>query len=184
MLKRAFLVSVMLIGAWLGLVWTTAVGQSAETTVSATVRIASSCLVVTPTAVDFGTVEFTRSTTTAVSNAPPGVGAVVSVRNCSQQSENVFVRGGVAGPASAQWAHAPGQDVCAGPNLFIQGVKDTTQSERRLGSTAQLVKTLAAGATEPLTLTFVPPCAGSAGAGQTISLTYTFTAVLTDQSGR
>jgi type 1 fimbria pilin len=182
MLKRAFLVSVMLVGAWLGVVWTTAFSQSAETTVSATVRIAASCLVVTPAAVDFGTVEFTRAT--AVSNASPGVGAVVSVRNCSQQSENVFVRGGVAGPASAQWAHAPGQDVCAGPNLFIQGVKDNAQSERRLGSTAQLVKTLAAGATEPLTLTFVPPCAGSAGAGQTITLTYTFTAVLNDQSGR
>jgi hypothetical protein len=171
----------------LGLLSPPAVGQTGpEATVTATLRIASACLIVSPTAVDFGTMQFTQPAVAPRSvDSLPAATATVSVRNCSSQAETVLVRGGPVTGGGITWSHAPpGADPCAGPNLFVQGVRDAARSERRLSLADQVLKTLPAGATEPVTLTLVPPCSGSVGAGTALTVTYTFIATLTEPGAR
>lgn len=159
-------------------------GQSAETSVTATLRIASACLTVSPNTVDFGTLELTQP-----GIAPAPATATVVLRNCSAQSETVLVRGSAAmasgnglAAATPAWNLASGSNVCAGPNLFLQGIRDSARVEKQITAADQLLKPLPAGATESLVLTLVPPCAGSIGAGQTISVRYSFTATLLEQT--
>jgi hypothetical protein len=178
------LVVLVLCGIGVGLSPLSAVGQQAEVTVTATLRIASSCLVVSPTAVDFGTVEFTRPPATRPSPTPAAT-ATVSLRTCASQSQTILARGAPATGAGVLWAHAPpGADVCPGPNLFIQGVRDAAGVEKRLTVTDQVFKSLAAGAVEPVTLTLTPPCSGSTGAGETVTVKYTFVATLSEHGSR
>jgi hypothetical protein len=182
----AFLAGLLLIAIGLGLSPLSTFGQQAETTVTASVRIASSCLIVSPTAVDFGTLELTQPTAARSAVAQPTEAtATVSLRNCSSQNETILVRGGPATGAGVLWSHAPpGADVCIGPNLFIQGVRDAARSEKRLTIIDQAFKTMPAGASEPVTLTLTPPCSGSTGAGQTLTVKYIFVATLAEQVSR
>ena len=160
-------------------------GQQAEATVTASLRIASSCLVVSPTTVDFGTLEFSQPAAMRPNAAPAEATAAVTLRNCSTQSQSVLVRGGPAVGPGVIWGHTPpGADVCVGPNLFIQGVRDASGAARRLTIVDQPFKSLAAGATEPVTLTLTPPCSGSIGAGVQVSVKYTFVATLAEQGTR
>lgn len=163
-----------------------AAGQTGpEATVTATLRIASSCLVVSPTTVDFGSLEFTQPTGMRPNATPAEATAAVTVRNCSSQGQTILVRGGPAVGAGAVWGHAPpGADVCVGPNLFIQGVRDGSGAAKRLTIVDQVFKSLPAGATEPVTLTLTPPCSGSTGAGQQLSTKYVFVATLAEQGSR
>lgn len=158
--------------------------QGSNVTVTATLRIASACLVVSPTAVDLGTLGLTQPGMSAAHTASPPGTATVTVRNCSAQAETIMVKGGPASGPGVTWTHAPGADVCVGPNLFVQGVRDLSRNDRRLTATDQPLKTLAAGASESVMLTLVPPCSGSAGAGQTITVPYTFTATLAESGPR
>lgn len=161
-------------------------GQQAEATVTATVRIASSCLVVSPTTIDFGTLEFTQPVAARGAAAElPEATATVSLRNCSSQGETILVRGGPATGTGVLWGHAPpGADVCIGPNLFIQGVRDASGSGKRLTIIDQTFKAMPAGGTEPITLTLIPPCSGSTGAGRSVSVPYTFVATLAERGSR
>ncbi|MGH2583850.1 MAG: hypothetical protein ACRDJE_02945 [Dehalococcoidia bacterium] len=161
-----------------------AFGQGAEVTVSATLRIASSCLSVSPTTVDFGTLELTQPAAVR-SAATPSATATVTVRNCSSQPETILVRGRAVTAPGVAWSHAPAAaDVCAGLNLFAQGVRDGAAGEKRLTVNDQILKSLSPGAAEPVTLTLVPPCSGSTGAGQAITVAYIFTATLGEQRSR
>jgi hypothetical protein len=155
-------------------------GQGADVTVTATLRIASACLAVSPTAVDFGALGLTQPGASSAGAAASPATATVTVRNCSAQPATVFVKGGIASGPGVAWTHAPSGDVCAGPNLYLQGVRDLSRNERRLSALDQPLKTLAAGASEPVMLTLVPACSGSAGAGLTITVPYTFTATLAE----
>jgi hypothetical protein len=161
-------------------------GQSGpEATVTATLQIASSCLVVSPTAVDFGTLEFTQPASARSTAAPTEATASVSLRNCSSQSQSVLVRGGPAIGSGVLWGHAPpGADVCIAPNLFIQGVRDASGTAKRLTIFDQAFKSLQAGTTEPITLTLIPPCSGSTGTGHQMTVKYTFIATFTEQGSR
>jgi hypothetical protein len=163
-----------------------AAGQTGpEATVTATMRIASSCLVVSPTTVDFGSLEFTQPAGTRSNPAPAEATAAVTVRNCSSQGQTILVRGGPAVGTGVVWAHAPpGADVCIGPNLFIQGVRDASGATKRLTIVDQAFKSMPAGANEPVTLTLTPPCSGSTGAGVQVSVKYTFVATLAEQGSR
>ena len=156
-----------------------------EATVTATLRIASSCLVVSPTTVDFGSLEFTQPTGMRPNTTPAEATAAVTVRNCSSQGQTILVRGGPAIGTGAVWGHAPpGADVCVGPNLFVQGVRDASGTAKRLTIVDQVFKSLPAGATEPVTLTLTPPCSGSTGAGQQLSTKYIFVATGAEQGAR
>jgi hypothetical protein len=148
-------------------------------------RIASSCLVVSPTTVDFGSLEFTQPIGMRPSAAPAEATAAVTVRNCSSQGQTILVRGGPAVGTGVVWAHAPpGVDVCVGPNLFIQGVRDASGTAKRLTIVDQVFKSMPAGATEPVTLTLTPPCSGSIGAGVQLSVKYTFVATFAEHGTR
>ncbi|MGD9891342.1 MAG: hypothetical protein AB7R89_01970 [Dehalococcoidia bacterium] len=163
-----------------------AAGQSGpEATVTATLRIASSCLIVSPTEVDFGSLEFTQPAGMRSSAAPSEATAAVTIRNCSSQGQSILVRGGPAVGPGVIWGHAPpGADVCLAPNLFIQGVRDSSGTAKRLTIVDQVFKSLPAGATDPVTLTLIPPCSGSTGAGREVSVKYTFTATLAEHGTR
>jgi hypothetical protein len=150
-------------------------GQPAEAVVTATVRISSTCVLVNPTAVDFGTLPFSQPGAAQMGTA------AVTLSNCSAQNQTILARGTAATGTGATWTHAPpGSDVCPGVNLFIQGVRDAAQVEKRLTVNDQPLKALAGGATETLTLTLVPPCTGSAGAGQAMTVRYIFTGTLAE----
>jgi len=184
MRRTLVLVGLGLLLSLLGLSSLPAFGQSAEVTVSATLRIASSCLSVSPTAVDFGTLELTQPAA-ARSAATQGATATVTVRNCSSQPETILVRGRAVTAPGVAWSHAPpAADVCAAPNLFSQGVRDGAAGEKRLTVNDQILKSLPPGAAEPVTLTLVPPCSGSTGSGQAITVVYIFTATLGEPGPR
>ena len=149
--------------------------QTPEAIVTATVRISSTCVIVNPTTVDFGTLPFSQP------GAAQAATVAVTLRNCAVQNETILTRGTTATGANATWTHAPpGADVCPGPNLYIQAVRDAAQVEKRLTVNDQTLKSLSAGAMEALTLVLVTPCTGSAGAGQVMSTRYIFTGTLAD----
>jgi hypothetical protein len=181
----ALLIGLVMVAVCTGLSPLAMFGQQAEATVTATLRIASSCLVVSPTTVDFGSLEFTQPAGMRPNGAPAEATAAVTIRNCSTQNQSVLVRGGPAVGTGVVWGHAPpGADVCVGPNLFIQGVRDGSGTAKRLTIVDQVFKSLPAGGTEPVTLTLTPPCSGSTGAGQQLSVKYTFVATLAEQGSR
>jgi hypothetical protein len=173
-----------------------AAGQGAVATVSATVTLRSTCLIASPGSVGFGIVSFSQQ-----GAAPQTVTAPIALNNCSPTAVTVLARGSQATGNQATWnLAAPGVSVCTPPtsgsganggisgglpgsggstqgiNTFIQGVRDASGVEKQLTTTDQTFKTVAAGATEPVTLTFVPPCAGSSGGGQSMTFQYIFTA--------
>jgi hypothetical protein len=181
----ALVIGLVVVALGFGLSPLTTFGQQAEATVTATLRIASSCLVVSPTAVDFGTLEFSQPAAMRPNSAPAEATAAVTLRNCSTQSQSVLVRGGPAVGPGVIWGHAPpGADVCVGLNLFMQGVRDASGAVKRLTIVDQPFKSLAAGAQDLVTLTLIPPCSGSLGAGQQVSVKYTFVAALVEQGSR
>jgi hypothetical protein len=146
-------------------------GQGAGATVTATVTMgATACLIASPSSVSFGILAFTQP-----GAAPQPATAPISLHNCSAQAANVLARGG--GASGVVWTHAPPPvTVCPLPNYFIQGARESAGEEKRLSLTNQPFTTVQPGASTPVTLTFLPPCAGSSGGGQSITLTYTFTA--------
>jgi hypothetical protein len=175
---------------------TPAAGQGPVATVSATVTLRSTCLIASPGSVGFGIVSFSQQGAT-----PQAVTAPITLNNCSPQAVTVLARGSQATGNNVTWSHpASGAGVCTtsntgsigggigsgnglvigggatGPNVFIQGVRDATGTEKQLTLTDQTFKTIPAGATEPVTLTFVPPCAGSGGGGQVMTFQFVFTA--------
>jgi hypothetical protein len=147
-------------------------GQGPGATVTATLTMgATACLIASPSSVSFGILAFTQP-----GAAPQPATVSISLHNCSAQAANVLARGGTA-TGVVGWAHAlPPLGVCPVPNTFIQGVRESAGEEKRLSLTNQPFTTVQPGASTPVTLSFLPPCSGSAGGGQSITLTYTFTA--------
>jgi hypothetical protein len=151
------------------------VAQTPEAMVTATVRISSACVIANPTAVDFGTLPFSQPGAAQIATA------AVTLRNCATQNETILARGTTATGTGSTWTHAPpGTDVCPGPNVYIQAVRDAAQVEKRLSVNDQTLKAMPGGAMETLTLILVAPCTGSAGAGQSMSTRYIFTGTLGD----
>jgi hypothetical protein len=175
---------------------TPAAGQGPVATVSATVTLRSTCLIASPGSVGFGIVSFSQQ-----GAAPQPATAQVTVTNCSPQAVTVLARGSQATGGGVTWNHpAPGAGVCStsgsgslnggigngnagsiggggsGPSTFIQGVRDAAGAEKQFTLSDQPFKSIQAGAAEPVTLTFVPPCAGSGGGGQVMTFQYVFTA--------
>jgi hypothetical protein len=152
-------------------------GQGPGATVTATVTMGSTaCLIASPSTVSFGILGFTQP-----GASPQPATASISLHNCSTQAVNVLARGSYTS-GGAVWTHAsPALGVCAVPNTFIQGVRGPTGEEQRLSLANQPLAAVQPGAANPLTLTFVPPCAGSSGGGQSITLTYTFTATAAER---
>jgi hypothetical protein len=149
-----------------------ALGDSVGT-VSAQVTVAAPCIQVTPAQVDFGTLGFSQDNLNTVGASRP-----VSAANCGASSR-LLGRGSNATSASgAVWALQPdGETICPTPNNYVQRV-DTGAVSIPLGTQDRNLRTLAVGETANLGAIVVMPCVGSAGAGEVMTFSYNFTAVL------
>lgn len=142
------------------------------------------CLTVSVTSVDFGTLEFSDP---AASGTPRELAAPsTTVRSCSTAPEYINVRGSTATTASGgvwsplrTFSTVPANTCTLGSNrhvLYAVGTLLNLQldtSFRRLASTP-----FNPGVGSGVGFEIKMPCRGSAGAGETASMTFSFLAVL------
>ena len=133
---------------------------------------AAPCITVPSATVDFGTQPFNAAGNTNAAQA-----ASIMVTSCGTAGQNLLARGTDATGTGASWtlttaAMCPATPVLDQYNLGLSpgGSLATTDSVVRLMM----------GPGEPVTFspTITMPCAGSSGAGQTMSMSYVFTAIL------
>ncbi len=148
-------------------------------TVSGQVTPAAPCIQVTPPQLDFGTLGFSPSAA-----SPEGGSRGVSITNCGPGSQNVLAHGTYASSTQGtSWYLEPSPtDLCATTNRF--GLKiDTGTRIVELSITGALgggapIEPVAAGQTAAWNALLVMPCGGSSGAGEIMTFSYVFTAVL------
>lgn len=186
MLKRMVAVVALLGGlASLGISAAPAFSEDSGV-VNATVTVASPCLIVPSTAIDYGTKAFaSTSTGESTSTAAP-----FNVTSCSQAQEIISVSGASMSSAtsSAVWTLSSAatttcfQDGAGQPvtlNRYKHEVTSGTTPILLTTSNASLGVVGASGSASD-TLSITPklymPCSGSDGVGQTMSTTITFLA--------
>ena len=144
-----------------------------EGTVTARVTVAAPCVQVIPESLDFGALGFSSAALEV--NSPL---LDLDARNCGTARQSLLARGtDAAGSGGATWALV-GLNLCDTPNRFSQIVLrnaqqfDLTTLDQPIGTPtgADEVAALLAG--------MKMPCAGSSGAGEVMSFSYVFTAVL------
>jgi hypothetical protein len=142
--------------------------------VSASVTVAAPCIAVTPTQLVFGTLGFSQNATSSVSAS-----RALSVTNCGTAAENVFARGtNATSTAGTTWTLEENQgDLCSTLNRFAQRI-DTGTISIPLTTEDKAVASVAGGQASSLTALLVMPCVGSGGAGEVMTFSYLFTAVL------
>lgn len=143
-------------------------------TVAAQVSVAAPCITVTPAQLDFGTLGLSQSA------ASPTTGSrALGVENCGAGSQNVLARGtNAASTGGAAWTLEPNQgDLCSTPNRFTQRI-DTGPLSIPLSVQNAPIAPVAGGQTASWNALLVMPCSGSDGAGQAMTFSYVFTAVL------
>jgi hypothetical protein len=143
-------------------------------TVSASVSVAAPCIEVTPAQLDFGTLGLSPNATSNVGASRP-----LTVTNCGTASENVFARGtNATSTAGTTWTLEPNlPDLCSTLNRFGQRV-GTGGISVPLTTQNTAVASVAGGQASPLNALLVMPCVGSGGAGEVMTFSYLFTAVL------
>ena len=156
-----------------------------DATVTATVSVASPCLELSgDSAIAFGTGAFSRAASPPSELSKP-VGTS-SLHNCSGALEDVFARGtdatGDAIPP-AVWGLMPVAHPCtAGTNKYAARTEDASHS-LSLGLANATFVTLDADETRGIGFSMLMPCTGSAGAGQTMSFSYVYTAAEPEEAG-
>lgn len=164
--------AVALTTAWAGLPITALSAESG--TVDAQVIVATPCIIVSPTALDFGTLSFT---TIAVQGYSP---RAIQLQNCGNSPEQMYVRGTDATVAGTTvWSLVPADPCSGGLNEYFLRARDNSNTGPFVGldKTDQFLETVGAGSiglTNELQL--VMPCTGSDGAGQTVNFQAVFTA--------
>jgi hypothetical protein len=161
--------------------------DSGTVTLSITARApAAPCLTVAPGSADFGTLRFSTPV-----NAGPGPAygqANIAISNCGTAGQNLLGSATDASGASGTWTlttEGVGGSPCpnlnrywldvfmfAFPVLFLNGTPTPVLASG--GGPA----VLAAGTSYPSRMEITMPCEGSNGAGETKTLTATFTAVV------
>jgi len=147
--------------------------------VQATVTVATPCITVSPVSVDFGTLGFSPD------NGAPAAGFQgLSYTNCGASAEQIFGRGtdahGPGGTPTWSLDPTPGT-ICParGLNNYRLGVQSTLQPTliADFTTTDQAIETVAANANGLINRLYIHmPCAGSSGAGVTMTFQATFTA--------
>jgi hypothetical protein len=137
-------------------------------TVNMTVQVASPCLTVSPESIAFPAASFSTSAESPSTTEAPDR---ATVTNCSASSESLFFNATDAvGSVGAKWALGSPQSI--GINRY--GLRVASQ-EASAGNQS-LNGALAAGDVRRDPLVLVMPTAGSDGAGQTMSMSLTYTA--------
>lgn len=148
-------------------------GDSGTVDVQITIPSSATCLELSTTAVDFGTVPFGSEGVSAT----PDIG----VTNCSATGTDIYARGTDADDgAGAHWSLVDSDATCAdtlGLNAYrLALVSHQTAFETGLGTSNKLLETQPSGATPTFHVTTFTPCPGSSGAGSTMSMQVTFVA--------
>jgi hypothetical protein len=148
--------------------------------VDATVTVATPCILVTPSQVDFGTLPFSPL------GAPTSSGlAAVSYTNCADIPERVYARGSDAtgsspgGPITWTLTPAPACGSTTNPilNEYTVATVDGVNPAKPLSGADLELETVAAASQGAVNqLAILMPCAGSDGAGSLMSFQVTFTA--------
>lgn len=155
-------------------------------TVSITARApAAPCLTVTPGAVDFGTLPFSANAGSGLSEGE----ANITANNCGTAGQNLLGSTTNATGPGGSWtptAYNGTIDPCAALNRFYLSIFGfTTPAMYMTGTAAPVLASLGgppavfpAGDAKVFRLTITMPCQGSNGAGETKTLSATFTATV------
>jgi hypothetical protein len=129
--------------------------------------------------VDFGSLPF--SATPGSSQAPGSPD--ITIANCATASESLLASGTNATAANATWTLSAGlPNQCSNNlNVYRLALRDANQADLFLTTNNQTVGTLGTaipGSTITRTPRITMPCSGSGGNGQTMSMSYNFTATI------
>jgi hypothetical protein len=145
-------------------------------TVNAQIVVGGTACLTVSSSVDFGTAQF---------QAPGSNGAIVgtpsvAVTSCSTATETILARGTDATAPGVQWTlatAAPCPIAAPTTNQYSLGLRLTGGSDTYLSTTNASLGSVAANGTLTRTPLMRMPCTGSAGQGQTMSMSYVFTAI-------
>lgn len=165
---RRFGIGLALAALWAGSATTTLGADNGS--VDATVTVATPCIVVTPSVLDFGTVPFG-----GLASQP------LQYMNCGQADENIYGRATDASGASGTWTLDPLRASCAaspGVNHYrLDLYANANALVRPLGLVDSSIELLGSGASSvDSSIAIFMPCAGSDGIGDAMSFQITFTA--------
>jgi len=164
------------LGLALVALWATSVTPilaSDNGTVDATVTVATPCVTVSPSQLDFGTLPFSSLAFPGSANRP------LQVHNCGSSGEQLFIRGTDATLAGAAvWTlNAEAQPCYGGLNEYTLIAGTGVGTSTALTKVDQLAETVGADADAATnSLALYMPCAGSNGIGSTLAFQAIFTA--------
>lgn len=162
--------------------------DSGTVAVSVTAEAApASCLTVSPEALDYGTLPFSR----AVGAGWNGGSQQLLLTNCGTANEHLVVAGTDATGPSGAWALSAtlsceqlnayslqARKQAGEPSFQFQIMHLVTKTPSTLADAAGVPYVFAADAPTDVNLALTMPCQGSNGAGEQKSLSVTFTAVV------
>jgi uncharacterized repeat protein (TIGR01451 family) len=140
----------------------------------------SACITVSPTAtLDFGTHMLSKPGAPVTAAGSPDI----TVTNCGSAPETIVAHGSDATGPTATWSldDASANPCSAGTNVYglsLADPADATPAPLRLSTTSKEIATLGAGETLTRGATITMACAGSSGAGETLTTEVTFGASL------
>ncbi len=159
-----------------------AVGQSGSQNISATVSVQSVAITVSPTSVNYGTLQF--GTSKASNQLTPPVSFTATNTGNVSISLRAYGADATGSGGSTLWTLIAGARNCSpggtGPNQFARTVTPAGGAEQFLGTSSSgstLMNAMAPAATLTFTSKFYMPCPNSNGIGQTANTTITVFAV-------
>lgn len=145
-----------------------------EGTVAAQVTVAAPCIQVTPAQLDFGTLGLSAGVNDEVFATRP-----VTATNCGAAATIAARGSNASSTAGTTWTLEPEPSLlCSTPNRFMQRVSNGGSSFALSSTQDTTIRQVAAGEAAPLDALVVMPCTGSSGAGEVMTFSYVFTAVL------
>jgi hypothetical protein len=144
--------------------------------VAMSIEVAAPCVTISPASVAFPSSPFSTSTTTPTwVMASPGH----SVTNCSAGKESVYAKGSNAtGSSGASWTLASWVGVDAYVLQLAGSTPEGGKPKVTLTLTDQLVTQVGSSLSMPVDASLGMPVVESSGAGQTMSMSVTYTATL------
>lgn len=147
--------------------------------VAMSIEVAAPCVTISPASVTFPSKPFGASPTSPVNSF---ASQEHGVTNCSAGSEQIYARGSNAtGTSGASWTLVNGS-LSIGVDKYALHLEGTSSEGGKavltLSLADQLAKALGAGSSLTFLTTLTMPTAESSGAGQTMSMSVTYTATL------
>lgn len=144
-----------------------------EGTVSASVSVAAPCIEVTPATLDFGVLGLSSAALPVSSALVP-----VEARNCGTAREQLVARGTNAnGSGGSSWTLVS-FNLCDAPNRFAQLLTRNLVQYDLSATDLEIGSPIGGAEVAQLRAGMFMPCAGSGGAGEIMTFSYIFTAVL------